>query len=264
MNELLVTCEHGGNRVPAGYRALFGSDARRRLLQSHRGWDPGALRMARRFARRFGAPLIAAEVTRLLVELNRSPGHPALFSEVSQGLDEAARREVIARYYLPYREHVKEAIAALLREERGDAPRGARRTERPHAGGLSRAVLHLSVHTFTPVLHGVRRKADVGILYDPRREREKRFALAWARAIRREAPHLRVRRNYPYRGAADGLTTTMRRRFPASRYLGIELEVNQRFFLESGAGNRAGASPAAREEVVKALEISLERAASTL
>ena len=41
----LITCEHGGNRIPPRYRDLFaGCEA---LLQSHRGYDPGALTLAR-------------------------------------------------------------------------------------------------------------------------------------------------------------------------------------------------------------------------
>jgi len=43
-------------------------------------------------------------------------------------------------------------------------------------------------------------------------------------------PTLRLRRNAPYRGVSDGLPTTLRRRF-GNRYLGMELEVNQRFVL---------------------------------
>ena len=50
---------------------------------------------------------------------------------------------------------------------------------------------------------------------------------------------LRVRRNYPYRGDADGLTTTLRRRFPWQRYLGIEIEVNQKHVLAGGRDWRA-------------------------
>jgi hypothetical protein len=38
---------------------------------------------------------------------------------------------------------------------------------------------------------------------------------------------LRVRRNYPYAGKADGLTAYLRRLFPGAAYLGVELEVNQ-------------------------------------
>jgi predicted N-formylglutamate amidohydrolase len=38
---LVITCEHGGNRIPKPYRDLFHAD--QALLSSHRGFDPGAL-----------------------------------------------------------------------------------------------------------------------------------------------------------------------------------------------------------------------------
>jgi hypothetical protein len=41
--------------------------------------------------------------------------------------------------------------------------------------------------------------------------------------------------NYPYRGTADGLPTTLRRAHPDARYAGIEIEVNQRFPRRGGA-----------------------------
>jgi hypothetical protein len=50
-------------------------------------------------------------------------------------------------------------------------------------------------------------------------------------ALHWEAPHLRVKKNYPYRGWTDGLTTTLRGKFPARRYVGIEIEVNQALAL---------------------------------
>ena len=62
---LLVTCEHGGNRVPKRYRRLFAGWES--VLASHRGYDPGALTLARELARAFDAPLVASTVTRLLV-----------------------------------------------------------------------------------------------------------------------------------------------------------------------------------------------------
>jgi hypothetical protein len=37
-----------------------------------------------------------------------------------------------------------------------------------------------------------------------------------------------VRFNYPYLGKADGFTTFMRKQFPKN-YIGIEIEVNQKF-----------------------------------
>jgi predicted N-formylglutamate amidohydrolase len=77
------------------------------------------------------------------------------------------------------------------------------------------------------VLNGERRDADIGLLYDPARSREARIGRAWQDALRASDNGWRVRRNYPYRGVADGLIPAHRRRFPASRYIGIEIEINQ-------------------------------------
>lgn len=62
---------------------------------------------------------------------------------------------------------------------------------------------------------------------DPRRPRERTFADELRQALRATRPDLRVRRNYPYLGRADGLVTTLRRRFAEDEYLGLEVEVNQ-------------------------------------
>lgn len=35
--------------------------------------------------------------------------------------------------------------------------------------------------------------------------------------------------NVPYNGADDGFTTYLREQFPADKYLGIEIEVNQKY-----------------------------------
>ena len=210
---IVISCEHGGYRVPPRYAARFRGALR--VLQSHRGYDPGALELARRFARELSAPAEFATVTRLLVELNRSLGHPQLFSEYTRELDGDAKQQLIADYYQPYRAAVGQRIEhALARAER---------------------VCHLSVHSFTPVLRGERRRADVGLLYDPRRRREQDECRAWQRALRLAQATLQVGSNYPYQGRADGLTTHLRRQFDAARYLGIELEVNQRWVRRGGA-----------------------------
>lgn len=208
----LVTCEHGGNRVPARYLAWFtGHEA---LLDSHRGHDPGALAMARQLAAALQAPLYFSTVSRLLIDLNRSPGHPNLYSEATRPAPAALRREIRARHYRPYRARVEAWIAQAVA-----------------AGGQ---VIHLSSHSFTPVLGGVARNADVGLLYDPARPGEAALCRRWQAALHASAPHLRVRRNYPYTGRSDGFTAWLRRRFPAEAYLGIELELNQRWVGQGG------------------------------
>lgn len=208
---LLLTCEHGGNAVPQAYRELLRGQAR--LLDTHRGFDIGARQAARYLERRLGAPLVCATVTRLVVDLNRSEGNPALFSEFTRGLPAEARGEILSRYYRPYRDLVAGWIAARVR--RGDT------------------VLHLAVHSFTPVLHGERRRADVAFLYDPARSREAALCRAWQDSLAACRSAWQVRRNYPYRGTSDGQIPALRNRFPATRYVGVEIEINQARLLDA-------------------------------
>jgi predicted N-formylglutamate amidohydrolase len=88
-------------------------------------------------------------------------------------------------------------------------------------------VIHVGVHTFTPVLHGHRRKTEIGLLYDPSRVREEDFCLGLQKFLRLHS-NLAVHRNLPYRGTGNGLVMALRKEFPLSKYLGLELEINQR------------------------------------
>lgn len=163
----------------------------------------------------FGVLLRAATTTRLLVDLNRSIGHRQLFSEVTRSLSPAQRQEIIDRYYRPHRQAVESEVARHI------------------ASGAS--VIHVALHSFTPTLDGVQRRADVAWLYDPRRPGESAFSRAWMMEFAQRAPGLRLRRNYPYQGRNDGLTAWLRKRHPDETYVGIELEVNQRFVERGGA-----------------------------
>ena len=211
-NQLVISCEHGGPDVPRAYAALF--SGREELLDSHRGWDAGALELGRQMADALGVPLHSATTTRLLVDLNRSIGHRQLFSEFT-GLPRDRRQGIIDRYYRPHREAIEAEIARVVES--------------------GRRVIHVASHSFTPALDGVPRQADVAWLYDPRRPGEVAFARSWMRELAPLAPELRLRRNYPYRGRDDGLTAALRKRHPVAAYVGIELEVNQRFVEQGGA-----------------------------
>ena len=222
----LFTCEHGGNRIPARYRPLFAG--RRALLASHRGFDPGALVMAKALARAFDAPLAAATVSRLLVDLNRSLGHRQVFSPMTRAAPAALRARIVDEHYRPHRTEVERLVCAEL-------ARGGR-------------VIHVASHSFTPVLDGVVRTADVGLLYDPRRRRESALCARWKHALAVRAPALRVRRNYPYAGKGDGLTSYLRTRFDPAAYVGVELEISQRI-VAAGAPQ----FPALRRALIAAL-----------
>ena len=209
---IVITCEHGGNRIPALYRGLF--HGQRRQLESHRGYDPGALVMARALATAFAAPLVVSTVSRLLVDLNRSVGHPRLHIEAIRKAPVEVRQRILKDYYQPYRAQAERVVKRAVAND-----------------GF---VIHVSSHSFTPELDGKVRNADIGLLYDPARRREGELCERWKAALKTRAPDLTVRRNYPYAGKGDGLTLWFRRHLPPDVYVGIELEVNQKHVFTAG------------------------------
>lgn len=212
MDTFIITCEHGGNRIPAPYRRLFREQ--RALLDSHRGYDPGSLVMAKALARAFAAPLVASTVSRLLIDLNRSIGHPQLFSAMTRAAPAQTRAQIVEQHYRPHRMQVERLIGQAV-------ARGQR-------------VIHISSHSFTAELDGAVRGADVGLLYHPGRRGEAELCARWKETLAALAPQFRVRRNYPYAGKGDGLTSHLRLRFAPCDYVGIELEVNQGIVIAAG------------------------------
>ena len=212
-NVFVITCEHGGNRIPAAYRTLFAFH--QALLRTHRGYDPGALLMARELAKAFDAPLVSSTVSRLLVDLNRSAGNPSLYFQATDDGPPALREQIFQKHYVPYRREAERQVREAV------AQRGR--------------VVHISSHSFTPELDGEVRNADIGLLYDPARPGEAALCTRWQAALKRCAPHLSVRRNYPYQGKGDGLASWFRRQLPPDAYIGVELEINQKHVFTGGA-----------------------------
>ncbi len=202
---VLLTCEHGGREVPAPYKRQFrGAKA---ILDSHRGYDPGALGVALRMASRLPAPIIFSTVTRLLIDLNRSLDQPDTFSEFTRELSEADRSSIIASYYAPHRERVEQVAAVAI------------------ASG--HRVLHVGVHSCVDELKGSKRDLDVALLFDEARPLEQELCERWQHELSQQDGGLRYPFNVPYRGADDGLTTALRSRFKPREYLGIEVELRQ-------------------------------------
>jgi predicted N-formylglutamate amidohydrolase len=214
-NQVVLSCEHAGNRVPPKYRHLFAHSLS--MLSSHRGFDIGISNVAKRLARKLRQPLFACYTTRLLIDPNRSLGHPALFSRFSNDLIRREKDRIIHNYYRRYREAVTQQIQKRMQE--------------------GRRILHLSLHSFTPILNGQKCNADMGILYDPGRKKEKVLALALQEALSNRTG-LRIRRNYPYHGNADGFTAALRKEFGERHYLGIEIEINQALLMGNQSKGR--------------------------
>jgi predicted N-formylglutamate amidohydrolase len=195
-------------------------------MRSHAAWDKGSREIAAIVADGLGAAHFAGRYSRLLVDLNRSRGNKNLIPKERFGykipgnrkLTRKARDERLEKYYTPYREVVEAAIRRALQEEG--------------------SCLHLSIHTFAPTLQGESRNADVGLLYDPKRRKERVFAERLRDALLEV--DVETRMNYPYPGTGDGFTTSLRKELPKTKYIGIEIEVNQRALRTSRSVWRMG------------------------
>ncbi len=203
---IVLSGEHAGNQIPAEYEGYF-SDAAD-VLESHRGWDPGSKEIAEQMSEHLNAWLYTTETSRLLVECNRSLDHPDLFSEYTRGLSDDQKELVLSQYYYPHRRAVQAHIQ--------------RRT-------AIATVVHLSIHTFTPVWKGQERKTDIGLLFDETRARESALCAKWRDRLQISLPDFQIDFNKPYLGSDDGFTTYLRTQFDERVYLGIEIEVNQKF-----------------------------------
>ncbi len=206
--KIVLTCEHGGNDIPNEYHSLFiGQDL---ILNSHRGYDLGALDV-------FHALESIADfskfstISRLLIELNRSLHHKNLFSEFTQILSKAEKDHIIEQFYKPYRDAVEAEISNFIQH-----------------GEL---VLHVSIHSFTPIFNGQERPVDIGILYDSRIPKEKEFCKKFKTQLLK-LNNYDIRFNKPYLGKADGFPTYLRKQF-RENYIGVELELNQKYSIHN-------------------------------
>ena len=181
----LVLCEHASNAFPARFGTL-GLSAEARV--SHAAWDPGALELARALAGELRAPLVAAQVSRLLYDCNRPPDAPGAMPATSEVFEIPGNRDLDAR-----------ARAARVREIYQPFIDEVGRVQ-----DQIRARALITMHTFTPVYHGVARAVEVGILHD----QDSRLADAILARAGADSPY-DIRRNQPY-GPEDGVTHSLK------------------------------------------------------
>ena len=205
--KIITTCEHGGNLIPGQFTGNFNDAAAE--LNSHLGIDFGALDAFQALSGEISDFSLYSEVSRLLVDLNRSLDSPDLFSKYTRKLPENIRKMILDEYYFPYRETVIKKMKEYLQS--------------------GEKVIHISVHSFTPVLNDQPRKNDVGLLFDPDKGEEAGFCMIWKKSMEKVMSGIMIQYNYPYQGTNDGFTKYLREMFPAG-YAGIELEINQKYF----------------------------------
>ncbi len=177
---LLLVCDHATNRIPASLGDLGLSDEHR---TRHIAWDIGAARVTEILSELLDAQAILTCYSRLVIDPNRSLSDQTAIPALSDGvlipanlsLSAAVREQRAAALYWPYHN----AVSALLEEylRRGVVP------------------ALVSIHSFTPVMHGLKRPWDMGFLWD----KDPRLAVPLIRELRQHS-ELRIGDNEPYSG----------------------------------------------------------------
>lgn len=140
----LLIAEHAGNKVPAPWRDL-GLAAP--YLETHFAVDLGIDALTRRLSQRLRAPAVVAHYSRLFLDYNRPVDEWDHMRPDLGGIPVSGNL------------HVSETDRDLRRQV-GWAP-----LEQAIADGVEGRKALVSIHSFTPVMGGVRRNVDVGILW---------------------------------------------------------------------------------------------------
>ncbi len=201
---VLIVCDHAGRATPHKlHRLSLGDEA----FDRHIAYDIGAAELSRDLAQRLNATLVEQVYSRLVIDCNRRPDRADMIPEVSDGtiipgnaaLTDAQVQARIAAIHTPYHD----AIAAEM--------------DRAIAAGAPPALI--LIHSFTPVMGGVPRPWQVGVLHQGN-------ALSLAMLALLEAePGLTVGDNAPY--AMDDIDYTAPRHAQARGLQYLELETRQ-------------------------------------
>jgi predicted N-formylglutamate amidohydrolase len=204
-SSLVLTCEHAGNEIPDDLDLAL-TAREHTWLEEHWGWDPGAADVVRTLVDIEDATAVLNRCTRLLCDVNRAlheddlvrthiEGEPVSFN---RGLTHADVRRRIERFHVPYHDDVDRHLES--------------RTEQ------NPDLVLISVHTFTPVLHGEMRGMELGVLFD----RAQPYAPEVAPYFRES--DLEVALNEPYSGI-DGLIYSVKRHGVEHDVRHFEIEV---------------------------------------
>jgi len=197
----VLICEHASNYIP-DHLGNLGVDVCR--LTEHIAWDPGALGVAEHLSDLLDAPLVYANISRLVLDINRAPTHEGSIVQNSDdvavpgnvGLSALQRKLRVEAIYDPFHAAVDAAM-----KSRGETP------------------CAISIHSFTPKLRNVHRPWHVGVLHND----DARLAEAIRRGLDTD-PELIVGDNQPY-SPADGVYHTIERHTAEKKYPGAMLEI---------------------------------------
>lgn len=202
---LILVCDHASRRLPASLGDMGLDPPARRC---HLAVDIGAGTLTRILADRLTVTAVLCQYSRLVVDCNRQLLDPSAFLEFGDGIVIPGNRnltpdqkEIRANaIYWPYHRAIAEEIKRL------------------QSYGTPPAVL--AIHSFTPVLNGVPRPWQMGVLWDA----DKQLADVFLKELE-EADFL-VGDNEPYSGKAPQ-DFTIDHHAEANRLPHVGIEIRQ-------------------------------------
>jgi predicted N-formylglutamate amidohydrolase len=148
---VLLVCDHASCRFPQALGDMGLDPFARRC---HLAIDIGAGKLTEKIAKSLGFTAVIAQYSRLVIDCNRQLMDPGAFLEYGDGIlvpgnrnltqaDKDARADAI---YWPYHNAIEDQIKRL--------------------SAVGPAPAFISIHSFTPVLNGVSRAIQMGVLWD--------------------------------------------------------------------------------------------------
>ena len=178
---VLLVADHASNVIPEAMGKLGLDDW---VLGQHVAYDLGTRRLVTHLARHLDAPAVVAGYSRLLVDLNRSLEDPTAFPPESDGILIPANQSLspedralrVKSFYTPYRQAIEHILGRF--RERHIVP------------------ALIAIHSFTPMLAGVRRPWHVSLLWD----KDPRIPVPLLERLRAHPDGFQVGDNQPYSG----------------------------------------------------------------
>jgi predicted N-formylglutamate amidohydrolase len=148
---ILLVCDHASCRIPNALGDMGLDPFARRC---HLAIDIGAGKLTEQLAASLGVTAVVAQYSRLVVDCNRELMDPGAFLEYGDGIlvtgnrnlaqaDKDARADAI---YWPYHNAIDKQVQRLR--------------------ALGPPPAFISIHSFTPVLNGISRAVEMGVLWD--------------------------------------------------------------------------------------------------
>jgi len=189
--------------------------------------------VTRLLVERLDAPAVFSHFSRLIVDPNRKLDNPTLVPELSDGTvvpgnRDLGRAEIAARidtFFRPYHDAIAAQLDAMMTGDRAPAL--------------------ISMHSFTPIMHGLQRPWEIGILWN----RDPRLPGPLMERLRAEG--VTVGDNEPYSGA-DGHGYTQHTHGDRRGLANVLIEVRQDLIdTQHGAADWAARLGAVLDEVLR-------------